>query len=310
MVLIVLAVMAVAYVLVLRFYSVGGLLDVTTAAPASSGSVTVRVEVLSIDPNQNTATIRLHLGSMPEAFMAADGRLLRDVVMVVSANDGADEYAFPRGSIRTVAESTIGITGETATYPFDEHKALVGIEVLALDGPPGEAVPGGAQRLPVDVMVTDGVNAWDTTARITEVSPGAASVTFTFQRSFSTVFFAVLLIMLALIVALFPFTVGVSVLAGKHQVDSSILGWGAGLLFALVAFRFYLPGDVPIGSGIDVFVYLWIVVLAFLGLAGAMHAWMRDRKTPPRVPATAAVIPGEESTQSTEPTPPSSETKG
>lgn len=41
--------------------------------------------------------------------------------------------------------------------------------------------------------------------------------------------------------------------------------------------RHYLLGDPPIGSAIDVFVYVWATLLTFLGLMLVTVEWMRRR---------------------------------
>lgn len=268
-----LAVMAIAYLLVLRFYSFGGQLETDQMSEAAADT-RVRIELVSVDTAAHAATIRLHLQSASEDVVRSDRRLARDIRIVVSANDGADEFTFPRGSLLTTAEDIVGITGETAAYPFDEHASRVGIEVFAVEtSADGEEIL--TEAIPVDLTVSGGVNGWDSRASTLQAAGGVGLMDVTFGRAFSTQFFAILLVCMALVVALFPFTVGVSALAGKHDVDSSLLGWAAGLLFALVALRFYLPGDPPVGSGIDVFAYLWITVIAFLGLFALVHSWMR-----------------------------------
>ena len=252
-----LAVMAIAYLLVLRFYSFGGQLETDQMSEAAADT-RVRIELVSVDTAAHAATIRLHLQSASEDVVRSDRRLARDIRIVVSANDGADEFTFPRGSLLTTAEDIVGITGETAAYPFDEHASRVGIEVFAVEtSADGEEIL--TEAIPVDLTVSGGVNGWDSRASTLQAAGGVGLMDVTFGRAFSTQFFAV----------------GVSALAGKHDVDSSLLGWAAGLLFALVALRFYLPGDPPVGSGIDVFAYLWITVIAFLGLFALVHSWMR-----------------------------------
>ena len=265
--------MAIAYLLVLRFYSFGGELQTDQVADAASDT-RVRIELVSIDTAAHAATIRLHLTTSSADLVRSDRRLVRDLRIVVSADDGADEFTFPRGTLLTTAEDVVGITGETAAYPFDEHASRVGIEVFTVDtSVDGEEIL--SEAIPIDLTVSGGVNGWDSRASTVETAGRVGLMDVTFDRAFSTQFFALLLVSMALVVALFPFTVGVSALAGKHDVDSSLLGWAAGLLFALVALRFYLPGEPPVGSGIDVFAYLWIAVIAFLGLAALVHSWMR-----------------------------------
>ncbi|MCF8542743.1 MAG: DUF4436 domain-containing protein, partial [Candidatus Nanopelagicales bacterium] len=106
---------------------------------------------------------------------------------------------------------------------------------------------------------------------------GSAAMTLKFQRSVVTQVFALLLVAMAVALGALSLTVGIFVATGRQPVDSSILGWGAGLLFALLALRYYLPGDPPIGSAIDVFVYVWATLLTFLGLMLVTVEWMRRR---------------------------------
>jgi hypothetical protein len=74
-------------------------------------------------------------------------------------------------------------------------------------------------------------------------------------RSFSTRLIATLLLTLKIVLALI---VVQNSACGSIRLDLSVAPWLTALLFAQLPFRGLLPGDPPIGSWIDILVFLWV----------------------------------------------------
>ena len=275
LVLAVVALVAVGYAALGLLYAPGGEIDVA-AEPPSAADVTLRMDLVSVTPGDYEALLRFRLLDIDDALLAPDGRLLSPLRISVSASDGTDDIVVPASAALAPAEDSIGISGGESAYPFDTHAAAVTVRAASLETDPGTGVLV-ARPLAVDALLTGGAAGWDVDAGIVPADDGGSSVNLRFERSATTKLFALLLVGMALVLSLFAITVGITTASGRQPVDSSILGWGASLVFALLAVRFYLPGQPPIGSGIDIFAYVWITLLAFIGLALTTAMWLRRR---------------------------------
>jgi hypothetical protein len=271
--LVMLAFVIVGYSAVTLLYSAGGGLTVESAEE-SGGDVRVRVEVVSVQPGTYSSLLRFRVTEVSEALLNDDERISVPLRISVTASDGTEDFVFPAGTALGRAEVNVGITGEQSSYPFDTHEAAVLVDAFIVpeDLAAGEAEP---EPLTLTAFVVGGMPGWDTTARVEAADAGAVLVGLEFGRSFSTQFFAILLVVMAFVIAGYSIVVGTATFTGRQPVDSSIVGWGAALLFALLALRFYLPGDPPIGSGIDVFAYMWATLGAFVGLSMTVTMWLR-----------------------------------
>ena len=234
--------------------------------------VQLEVFVLDVDPANYTARLRVQVVGVDPALLNADGRLAVPMRLAVTSSDGTDDVVFPAGSALGRAEVSIGLSGEESGYPFDVHNANVTINPAipaVVEGDPTRAYLTAAVEVDADSpgwsMVVDVVGQG--------TDDVAMAVTLERESTVKVVTFLILLIGFAL--AISALVIGVSVRSGHQPVDSSILGWAAGLIFALLALRFYLPGEPPIGSGIDVYGYLWIIVFAFLAMGLLVWAWLR-----------------------------------
>ena len=276
------AIVVVGFAAVVVLYSPGGDLTVQSAPP-STGDVRMRVEVVSVMPGDYSALLRFRVTEMLPSLLNADGRIASPLRISVTASDGTEDFIFPAGTALSRAEVTVGISGEQSSYPFDRHEAAVAVDAsnVPADLANSQTPP---EPLAVDADVVGGVAGWDTTARVEQGPAGAALVNLQFARSFSTKFFALLLVVMAFVIAAFSLTVGTATMTGRQPVDSSIVGWGAALLFALLALRFYLPAGPPIGSGIDVFAYMWATFTAMVGLTMTVTMWLRRRWDTPAPP--------------------------
>lgn len=264
-VLIVAVLFVVSYALIALLYSPGGDLDVEGES-AANADVSLIVEVVSIDPSEYQADLRVRVLDVAPGLLGDDGDLMTPLRLSVSGSEGTDDFLLIPGEARNQVETSVGISGSQSSYPFDRHVGGI-VVTLTSEGAP----------VSVGTSVSGGVSGWDTEVVVTDPEDGAVALGFTFDRSFSTQFFAIMLLVMALVIGALALTVGVALAAGHQPVDSSILGWGAGLVFALLGLRFYMPGDPPIGSGIDVFAYMWVVGAALIGLGLATATWLRRR---------------------------------
>jgi hypothetical protein len=113
---------------------------------------------------------------------------------------------------------------------------------------------------------------------------GEASLsTITFSRAFSTQVFALLILCLVVVLSVLALIVGLLVQTNRRRAEATLMSWAAALLFALPLLRNYMPNAPPIGAAIDVYVYLWVIVMAVLALVLIVLAWIRQRGAELRV---------------------------
>lgn len=262
---------ASVFAVLLMLYQPAGTFQVS-GSPAVPAQVDVHLDVLDVDPNEYTARLRLRIDGVERALLNADDRLAQPLRIAVTSSDGTDDITFPAGSALGRAEVAIGLSGEVSYYPFDVHTSDVVINA-AIPGPD----PGSLTEtyLTSDVTITGGTPGWHTDATVVGQGRDETAVGLRFERSTTVLIVTFLVLGIAVVLAASALIIGFSVRFGHQPVESSILGWAAGLFFALLALRFYLPGDPPVGSAVDVFGYLWVIVGAFLGLCLMVWAWLR-----------------------------------
>lgn len=260
----ILVIFAVVYVLVVRFYNAEGGITINGGlAESFNADLVVNVEPLSVDAVDDSATLRLTFTSPSGALVDADGRLTRDVRATISTSDGPVEFVFTSGTVFGRADVEIGMDGEVANYPFDAHDALVGISIERyVTNPNGETVTKGDE--PFGLTASGGVNGWNTSVTLPTTKNNGALFAVNFDRAFSNQLFAIVLISLGTVLSILALIVGVRVFTGRQRLETVLLAWTASLLFALPLLRSFLPNSPPIGAAIDIYIYLWVIIMAML----------------------------------------------
>jgi hypothetical protein len=251
-----------AFVLVVRFYNVeGGSVVDGGLAPADDGGVVASIEPLSVNADEGVSRIHVTLLDRGSGLVDENERLTENLRLTVTTGLGPVETRFPAGTLLGQTEVEVRLTGEAAAYPFDEHGAFM---TLMLDGydkePDGSLVSIG--DVPLGLSGSGGVNGWDTTMTLTPGFREEASAGLAFERAFSTIVFALLILTISAVLGLLALIVGLRAFAGRRVTEAAMLGWSAALLFALPALRNYLPNGPPFGAAIDMYAFLWIMVAA------------------------------------------------
>jgi hypothetical protein len=260
----ILVIFAVVYVLVVRFYNAEGGISVNGGlAEVFNADLVVNVEPLSVDAVNDSATLRLTFTSPSGALVDADGRLTRDVRASIATSDGPVEFVFASGTVFGRADVEIGMDGEVANYPFDAHDALVGISIERYEtNLNGQKVFKGDE--PFGLTASGGVNGWNTSVTLPTTKNKGALFAVNFDRAFSNQLFAIVLISLGTVLSILALIVAVRVFTGRQRLETVLLAWTASLLFALPLLRSFLPNSPPIGAAIDIYIYLWVIIMAML----------------------------------------------
>lgn len=274
---VVVAVVIVAYALVAIFYNAeGGLAKTGGVGSTTKPGIVVTLEPLSVDSFKNDATIHYSFDWEGEGVVDSNGRLLANTRITIGSLNGIEDVKFLAGEPLGQYVGQIGLAGEDAKYPFDKHLGDLALAadtyVRASDGSLSSVA-----SIPIGVDARGGVNGWDTAIDLPDGMDSAVLVTVAFTRAFSTQAFALLIVLLVIALGVMALTVGVLVFSNRRRSEATLLSWAAAMLFALPLLRNYLPNAPPVGAALDIYIYLWAIVMCVVGLVLIVISWMRQR---------------------------------
>lgn len=274
-------VLLLLYGLVAFFYNVEGGSTFVGADPNATSGVVIYVEPTSVDAGKNVGEIHLTFNSNDDAVLDQDRHLVQNTRVTVLTIDGMQEYRFPAGSVFSQQVLNLALDGEEALYPFDNH---AGSATFAVDtytkNSDGSVTSSGqvySTLAPSPTSNSWGINGWDTLL-VADDKPGSSNLDITYTRAFSTRAFALLLLVLVMILAAIALLVGLLVSTRRRRAEVGLMAYAASLLFALPALRGYMPNAPPIGAALDIYVYLWVIVLAIVALSLVVLAWLNQTR--------------------------------
>ncbi len=275
------------YWLVVAFYSSEGRSSFESAPSTDSGGISISFEPIGISPDTSNASFRMVLNSSDVDISDPDGRTVNNIRVTIIGPDGSQEIRFPEGSTAFgYAEVVLGVAGELAQYPFDSYK---GTYIVAADFYEGQTdgVNETKGAIPIEITSVGAINGWISALNVSALLNSAPRTTpelssgvvlgAEFSRAFSTKLFALVLLALAATVSLFALFISILVLSNRRKAESALLAWTGSLLFALPILRAYFPGDPTIGAALDIYVFLWTVVMAFIAVFFNAIAWVGQR---------------------------------
>jgi hypothetical protein len=238
----------------------------------SSGAdrVTVELEAVALDPG--TSSFDLRLLPVPHGAFVGDvpGELTAPLELrVASAGQPPVRFDFPSRQIIDSVGATVDTVGGAQGFPFDRPRMEFRLEALS-DGEP----------VPLDVVMTDQTDGWDLSGSITEADEvlrfdiGARREML--PISFTMFYIAGIVVVALITVAL----IGGAIVRGQVGFDQVI--WLGAMLVAIPAVRNEMPGVPPIGTAVDMFVFLPSVVIVAAALLAsivvlALHEAAEDR---------------------------------
>ena len=172
-------------------------------------------------------------------------------------------------------EVQVGLDGEEVQYPLDTHTGLFVVQADSYERETGGPFVSTGD-IPVGLQGTSGVAGWDTGYDLPQTLSPAAMGSITFTRAFTTKAFALVLILLVMALSALALVVSLLVYTNRRKAEVALLGWSASLIFALPLLRTYLPGSPPIGAAIDIYIYLWVIVIAVISAMLSVIAWVRQ----------------------------------
>jgi hypothetical protein len=273
---VVLALFAVAYGLVVREYQVEGNLTTSKQGQAPDDGILAMAQFADFDARTNTLTMRFQFEVVDQDLLDDGDRLQQGIRIIVYGDDGTHEVKFAAGEPIGNTEIQIGTSGEVYAYPLDKYEGFLSMTAETFQrGSEGLSETTGT--LNVDMDVVGAVSGWDIRAGV-ELEDGFPFALMSLERSFSNRAFAVVLLAMALTVAVLASVAAIMTVTNRRRFEVALLTWNGALLFALPLLRSYLPGTPPIGAAIDIYLYLWIFVIAVSSLVLMLMAWSQQRK--------------------------------
>lgn len=274
--LVVLLLFSLSYFLVIRAYQVEGDLATTDRQTAQAVDVVVTAEPVDFDARTNELSTRFRFDIVNPELLDEGVRLNRGIRVTFNGVNGPDEVRFAQGEPIGNAEVNLGTSGEVYAYPFDSHDGFIAVAVETYERGAG-GINETTGQLAASLEVDGSVSGWDINVDITDIE-GFPLAALTLKRAFSTQAFAIVLILMAASVVVLALIAALLTVTNRRKFEVALLAWNGAILFSLPLLRTYLPGSPPIGAAMDIYLYLWTLVLAVISLVLMVVAWSEQRK--------------------------------
>lgn len=197
------------------------------------------------------------------------------LLVQVSNVQGTGSYTLNPGqlpqteTVRFQAEGSLERSIET--WPFDRYTGNLTVQAFqgSLDNP---------KLLKTEVAIEGNVVGWkmsgkeiSASEKIKMYDPEITVVELAFTHSASIWVLGLLLVLVLISLPVMAIFVALRVHLHKQAFEGAFTGWFAGMLFAVIPIRNFLPGNPPPGSWIDLTVTVWVVI----GLTAALMIYIR-----------------------------------
>lgn len=271
------AVFALAYFLVARAYQIEGGSSAIVAGEQQDPDIYVLATPVDFDARTGILTMRFQFSSVSPDLVDEGNRLLQGVRITIGANDGIQEVRFPQGEPMGYASVDVGVDGEIYAYPFDEYQGFVVVMAETYErGPAGVNQTTGELTSTMEFL--GAIGGWDFASATTLGGDASPLGDMSLTRAFSAKAFAFVLLAMATTVAVLVLIAALLSVTNRRRFEVALLTWNGAVLFSLPLLRNYLPGSPPIGAAIDIYLYLWLFVLAVISIVLLLIAWSEQRK--------------------------------
>lgn len=216
----------------------------------------------------------LRLKFEPQGSLLAEDKfsLAKDLTLFVNNASGNPERLFRKGKPMSPLDVTISLyDGFPTDYPFDSYTADLELSVST----PSKTEPGEEDSVPVVVRMTTIVHGFRIDASVDSDNPTeGAFLSFDVERSTTTVFFAVFVMVAQWLLALCVLAWALSVLIRGRRIEATLFGWVGAMLFAFPALRNAVPGAPPIGSLTDYLAFFWAEGIVMFSIVILMYCYL------------------------------------
>jgi Domain of unknown function (DUF4436) len=281
-------VLAFIAIYVLSLFAVHLLVQSAPALPAvdfsklEADDTVVQVRLEKLDTVSNRLTVNVLVYPKDSLYDKNFGVLTTDATVRLYPDNDLGDLQFPVGKAPAQVSTAIVAHGDPGNWPFDSYST----DEISADVFTGTAP--NREKVPARVEVTGRLDGWDAT--VTRVHDPADApdvqdnVRLTLSRSKGPLIFDFGICLVLITLPVLALWVAIPMALGRTTFLPPFGTWYAGMLFAVMPLRNFLPGSPPPGSWVDQALVLWVLV----GLGAAMtifiFAWwrFRDRKKPPK----------------------------
>src|SRR5262249_2016160 len=157
-----------------------------------------------------------------------------------------------------------------ADYPLDSYRADLRVQLLE------DAVPAVNEAKPLAAKVT----VWEgalgfhlSSAEHAASVPGEIKLSIEIRRGGAFILFAFAAYGAMVVLGCCALAIGLITFIGARRAEATLIGAIAAIAFAMPVLRNALPGAPPLGVRGDMFVFLWPIVAAVIGLALVTLDW-------------------------------------
>jgi hypothetical protein len=249
-----------------------GVSDATGSSAARS-----RVELVATvqDLDVTSGVARLEILPVPHgrweeatgAGGASGAGALSEPLSLVVRSPGRSpvEYSLPAHQVPAAVGAVTHVANQTRRYPFDRAEGVVSFDLTTADG----------RNVPLAVHVEDSASSWRLSARVTEQDGG-----LTLDLGARRAFLVVALALFALCAIAVAATISVAVIGTSltdGEVAFSEVIWLGAMLVAIPAMRNSMPDVPPMGTALDIFVFLPAVGVVALALVASTFVLAASR---------------------------------
>ena len=303
----ILAVVAIGMFMTVRAFKTEGeqkAYAISEKGDKNPNHVDANVKLLTIDAIKGDATARIEF--VPNGnLLAGDGNLATDIKFFINSANGKQEIDFKKGKRMTPVEAVIDMyEGNVSEYPFDQHKALVEIELTpgkSDEKKPAEKPAGTGQDhadagdehadskkesaepedLSISVDFFGSIPGYKIAAATrAETDENYVAFDIEIDRSSTAVFFSTFVAILMWGLSIAVLFLVLSIVVRKRKPEIAMFSYMAALLFAFYAVRNSQPNVPPIGVFSDFVSFFWAEIIVAGCLFVGTFTWIfRPNKT-------------------------------
>jgi len=230
----------------------------------------VYVTVLTIDPVNEAVHLRLHVTPSRALRGPRPNTLASSLVLRVDDGSSAHEQAFHANEPIAPVNVEASLEGSSAAaYPLERFH--VALRFAARE-------EGAAAAVPLRLTLWEGIAGWSVRASEQPAEAGEIRLLLTVRRIGAIAFLVIALYGTMAMIAGAALTIGGLVFLHYRRLEATLAGFLSGMLFALPALRYALPGSPPPGVLADHLVFLWAELAVALGLLLFVLTWAMDGK--------------------------------
>ena len=240
----------------------------------------VQVRLEKLDTVTNRLTVNVLVYPKDSLYDKNTGVLTTDATVRLYPENDLGDLQYPVGKAPAQVSTAIVAHGDPGNWPFDSYNT----DEISADVFTGAAP--NREKVPARVEVTGKLDGWDAT--VTRVHDPADppdvqdNVKLTLSRSKGPLIFGFGICLVLIALPVLALWVAIPMVLGRTTFLPPFGTWYAGMLFAVMPLRNFLPGSPPPGSWVDQALVLWVLIGLVVAMTIFFFAWwrFRDRKTP------------------------------